>query len=223
MTNNTDNLNSSIERGAALREPLALPHYGESFDKVIYWWHRGWSLLVPSSLARPGILWKIWHIPWGVGEGRETSGKNSFLLVWGVYPSEGKSVGARTSALRFLRAPHEGFSLRFPLSFQGWVSPLPISFQTLQQGSFSAPLNIYSVPVFWEKTIHPLRAGMRNANVFWSLLTEASVQAEKKILILSGLPTAGTADMIKMKRRFQALPESKFKRDWKWLLDFTSH
>lgn len=131
------------------------------------------------------------------------------------------------TSVRFLRAPHHGFSLRFSLFFpkdDPPPSPSPSSREV-----FPAPLNIYSVPVFWEKTIHPLReqaGGMRNANVFWSLLTEASVQAgkkKKKILILSGLPTAGTADMIKMKRRFQALPESKFKRDWKWLLDFTSH
>lgn len=69
---------------------------------------------------------------------------------------------------------------KIPSFFTGMSLPFLISFQ---QGSFSAPLNLYSVPVFWEKTIHPLRAqavGMRNANVFWSLLTEASVQAGKK-------------------------------------------
>lgn len=52
------------------------------------------------------------------------------------------------------------------MPLKGWdsLSPqwnLTISFHSLQQRSFPAPLNIYSVIVFWEKTIHPLRTGHR--------------------------------------------------------------
>lgn len=50
MSNNTDNLNGIIEREAALGEPRC----GEFFDKIIYCWHRGWSLRVPSSLGFSG-------------------------------------------------------------------------------------------------------------------------------------------------------------------------
>lgn len=37
MSNNTDNLNGTIEGEAALGEPRC----GEFFDKIIYCWHRG--------------------------------------------------------------------------------------------------------------------------------------------------------------------------------------
>lgn len=86
MTNNTDNLNSTIEREAALGEPLALPCWGEFFDKIIYCLHSGWSLWVPSSLACSGILWRTRHILWGWEKAEKPLEKNPSLLFWVFIP-----------------------------------------------------------------------------------------------------------------------------------------